>query len=145
MMKMLKFSSSPILAASGWWTAFNKDPKDQGVCEDAAFAPITNIFKKVVHTIIANSKLTEGHSFIDFLWNPNMEPKSADRHNATRAHGYLLVKDISWADVVLSCKYKWEGGDDELDDVSTDQGLRDIVLHLTLSSGRAQVHVEHTT
>jgi hypothetical protein len=37
---------------------------------------------------------------------------SADRHNATRPDGYMLVKDrlqertVSWADVLLLCEYK---------------------------------------
>jgi hypothetical protein len=68
-----------------------------------------------------------------------MEPKSADRHNATRPDGYLLVKDkvqpgiVSWADVVLSCEYKRENGDEELDDVSTRHGL-ELLCYLYFAS-----------
>jgi len=92
-MKLLKSGSSRILTTSRRWTAFDKEPKDQVGQEDAVFQPLPDIFKKVVDAIIANSKLKKDHCIIDFLQNPNMEPKSADRHNATRPDGYLLVKD----------------------------------------------------
>ena len=140
-MKMLKSDSSRILTTSDRWTAFDKEPKDQVGREDAVFQPIPDIFKKVVDAIIANSKLKKYHCIIDFLQNPNMEPKSADRHNATRPDGYLLVKDrvqpgtVSWADVVLSCEYKREDGDEELDDVSTRYGL-ELLCYLSFALGR---------
>ena len=53
-----------------------------------------------------------------------MAPMSADRHNATRPDGYLLAKDrmqeqtVSRADVVLSCEYKRNDGNEKLDIVS---------------------------
>jgi hypothetical protein len=131
-MKMLKSPDSQILTPSGRWTAFDKVPKDQDGREDVVFKPIVNIFKKVTDVISATSHLTQVDSLIHFAQNPNMTPKSADRHNATRPDGYLLVKDrlqpgtVSWADVVLSCEYKLEDGAEELDDVSIHQRFGDI-------------------
>jgi len=121
--------SDTIISASGRWTAFNNEPKDQRVAENDVFNPITNIFEKVVDAIIKHSDtdLTEDCCSIDFLQNPNGTPKSEDRHNSSRPDGYLLVKDrldkhaVSWADVVLSCEYKKQGGDEQLDDVSLPQ------------------------
>lgn len=115
-----------ILSASDRWTAFDNQPKDQRAVENDVFKPITNIFEKVVDAIIKHSDtdLTEDCCSIDFLQNPNGTPKSEDRHNISRPDGYLLVKDrldkhaVSWADVVLSCEYKKQGGDEQLDDVS---------------------------
>jgi hypothetical protein len=72
-------------------------------------------------------KLTARDCSVDFLQNPNMAPKSSDRHNTSKPDGYLLMKDrvredtVSWADVVLSCEYKREDGNEELDDVSIHQ------------------------
>jgi hypothetical protein len=129
-MKTLK-SDPAVLTASGRWTAFDKEPTDQYGREDAVFKPLPDIFKKVVDAIIANSnsKLTKRDCSVDFLQNPNMAPMSADRHNATRPDGYMVLKSrsqqgtISWANVVLSCEYKQNGGVEDLDDVSTHQGL----------------------
>jgi hypothetical protein len=142
-MKKLELADIPILTASGRWTAFDKEPKDQDGREDIVFKPIENIFKKVVDAIMATSHLTEEGCLIDFSQNPNMAPKSADRHNATRPDGYLLIKDrlqpgtVSWADVVLSCEYKLKDGAEELDDVSICAGIGDIVQHLCLALGCA--------
>jgi hypothetical protein len=54
---------------------------------------------------------------------------SADRHNAIRPDGYLLVKDrmqgetVSWAGVVISYEYKRKNGNEQLDDVSVHRGF----------------------
>jgi hypothetical protein len=130
-MEILKADPAGILTASGRWKAFDTEPKDQPGREDAIFKPMPYIFSKIVEAIIANSdsKLTASDCSVDFLQNPTMAPMSSDRHNATRPDGYLLVKDrlqertVSWADVLLSCEYKREEGDEELDDVSIHQGL----------------------
>jgi hypothetical protein len=125
-MEMLKSDREGILTASGRWTAYEKEPKDQTGKEDAIFKPMPDIFKKVVEAIIANSSfnLTSRDCSADFLQNPTMAPMSADRHNATQPDGYLLVKNriqgetVSWADIVLSCEYKCKDGNEQLDDVS---------------------------
>jgi len=76
---------------------------------------------------------------------------SADRHNATRPDGYLLVKNrmqgktVSWADVVFSCEYKLKDGDKHLDDVRVHQGLWGAVVCLSVVLGRAHVHMGHAT
>lgn len=135
-MEMLKSDREGILAASGRWTAYEKEPKDQTGKEDAIFKPMPDIFKKVVDAIIANSSfnLTSPDCSTDFLQNPTMAPMSADRHNATRPDGYLLVKDriqretVSWADVVLSCEYKCKDGNEQLDDVSVHRGFWGVVV-----------------
>jgi len=126
--------SESILSASGRWSAFDKEPKDQLGHENDVFKPMTNIFTKVVNAIIKHSDLTDSRCSIDFLQNPNSAPKSAERHTATKPDGYLLVKDrleqgvVSWADVVLSCEYKKEGGDEQLDDVRLTQKHRYHVM-----------------
>jgi hypothetical protein len=87
---------------------------------------MAEIFKKIVGAVImsSSSKLTVDDCSIELVHNPSIAPMSADRYNATRPDGYLLVKDrlggvnISWADVVLSCEYKWKDGIEELDDAS---------------------------
>lgn len=115
--------SESILSASGRWSAFDKEPKDQLGHENDVFKPMTNIFTKAVDAIIKHSNLTDSRRSTDFLQNPNSAPKSMERHNATKPDGYLLVKDrleqgvVSWADVVISCEYKKDGGDEQLDDV----------------------------
>jgi hypothetical protein len=122
--------SASILTALDWWTAFDQAPKDRDCSEEAAFKPIPEIFTKVVDKIVANSqsKLTKDDRSTDFLQNPSRAPTSAERHNASRPDGYLLVKDrkqggVSWDDVVVSCEYKRKDGDEELDDVGISQGL----------------------
>jgi hypothetical protein len=129
---MKTLSSDPaVITASGRWTAFDKEPTSQSGREDAVFKPLPDIFKKVVDAIItnSNSKLTKHDCSIDFLQNSNMAPMSADRHNATRPDGYMVLKSrfedgtVSWADVVLSCEYKRNEGVDDSDDVCTHQGL----------------------
>ena|ERR1700734_3359086 len=92
---------------------------------------MSNIFRKVVAAVIKNSpsNLTDKSCSIDFLQNPTLAPKSAERHNASRLDGYMLVKGrlqaetLSWADVVLSCEYKRQEGDEDLDDVTMHLGL----------------------
>jgi hypothetical protein len=88
------------------------------------------IFTKVVVAIVANSsgKLKEDNRTVDFLQNPSQAPTSVERHNESRPDGYLVLKhgkkeDILWADIVLSCEYKRNDGDDDLDDVRIHQGL----------------------
>jgi hypothetical protein len=130
-METLKSDPEGILAGSDGWTAFEKKPKDQIGKEDAIFKPMSNIFRKVVAAVIKNSpsNLTDKNCSIDFLQNPTMAPKSAERHNASRPDGYMLVKDrsqletVSWADIVLSCEYKRKEGDEDLDDVTMHLGL----------------------
>jgi hypothetical protein len=120
-----------ILTASDGWTTFKKKPKDQIGKEDAIFKPVSDIFSKVVAAVIKNStsNLNAKNCSVDFLQNPTMSPKSADRHNASRPDGYMLVKDrlqgetVSWSDVVLSCEYKRKEGDEDLDDVTMYLGL----------------------
>jgi hypothetical protein len=130
-METLMSDLEGILTASDGWTTFEKKPKDQIGKEDAIFKPVSDIFRKVVAAVIKNltSNLTAKSCSIDFLQNPTMAPKSADRHNASRPDGYMLVKDrfqeetISWAVVVLSCEYKRKEGDEDLDDVTIHLGF----------------------
>jgi hypothetical protein len=127
-MNTLKSMPDPVLSASDRWNAFNVEPKDQSGGEDAVFKPMAEIFKGVIDAIIANSdsKLTAVDWSTEFVQNPSRAPTSADRYNATRPDGYLLVKDrvdmsgniVSWADIALSCEYKRKDGTDELDDAS---------------------------
>jgi hypothetical protein len=80
---MKTLNSDPaVITASGWWTAFDKEPTSQSSREDAVFKPLPDIFKKVVDAIImnSNSKLTKQDCSIDFLQNSNMATMSADRH-----------------------------------------------------------------
>jgi hypothetical protein len=55
---------------------------------------MSDIFSKVVATVIKNStsNLTAKNCSIDFLQDPTMAPKSADRHNTSRPDGYMLSK-----------------------------------------------------
>jgi hypothetical protein len=130
-METLLSDPEGILTASDGWTAFKKKPKDQTGKEDAIFRPMSDIFRKVVTAVIKNStsNLTVMSCSIDFLQNPTITPKSADRHNASRPDGYMLAKDrlqgeiVSWADVVLSCEYKRKEGDEDLDDVTMHLGI----------------------
>jgi len=126
-MERLKLDPAGILPASGRWAAFTDEPKHQVGKEDTIFEPMPDIFKKVVEAIIAtsNSRLTSDDCTIDFVQNPSMAPMSADRTNATRPDGYMLMKNRqkggkseSWSDVVLSSEYKPKDGDEQLDDVS---------------------------
>jgi len=57
MMEMLKSDSEGILTASGRWTAYEEEPKDQVGKEDAIFKPMSDIFKKTGDAIITNSNL----------------------------------------------------------------------------------------
>ncbi len=101
--------------------------------EDGIFSPMPEIFTKVVVAIVANSggKLKEDKRTVDFLQNPSRAPTSAERDDSSRPDGYLVLKDgirgkkgdILWADIVLSCEYKSNDEDDDLDDVRTHQGL----------------------
>ena len=69
------------------------------------------IFKNIVAPVIANSnsKLNADHCTLELEQNPSMVPTSADRYNASRPDGYLVVKDRfdvngkmpSWADIAL--------------------------------------------
>jgi hypothetical protein len=123
---MEKLKTSGVLTALGRWKAFDKEPKDQSGREDVVFKPMSDIFNATVTAIIEDSNLnfTARDCALDFLQNPNITPKSSDRGNTSKPDGYLLMKDrvredkVSWADVVLSCEYKREGGVEELDDVS---------------------------
>jgi hypothetical protein len=148
MMETLK--ARGILTTSGRWRAFNTEPKNQTGGEDATFKPMEDIFNGVVDAVIANSnsKLTADNCSVDFLQNPYMTPMSTVMHNVTKPDGYMLVKDrlksknVSWADIVLSCKYKRAGRDVDLDDVCILQECTmDIRLPLTI--GRANVLMEH--
>ena len=123
-MKALHAHPKGILTSSSWWKAFNTKPKDQKATEDAIFKPLSDIFNKVVDTIIDNSNLTTHDWLIQFLQNPAMAPTSAERHNMTRPDGYLVLKDkdkgamVSWSDILLSCEYKQKDSLEDLDDVS---------------------------
>jgi hypothetical protein len=119
----LKADPEGILPYSNRWKSFDTEPKDQGDKEDTIYKPLTDIFNKIVDTIISNSKLTKDDSLIEFLQNPAMAPTSNERHNKTRPDGYFVLKDrekgdISWADVLLSCEYKRKNRLEDLDDVS---------------------------
>jgi len=114
-MNTLKSMPDGVLSPSGRWKAFNIEPTAQSG-EDAAFKPMTEIFKSIVAAIVANSdsKLTVDDCTLELEQNPSMAPTSADRYNASRPDGYLVVKDRfdangktpSWADIALSCEYK---------------------------------------
>jgi hypothetical protein len=96
------------------------------------------IFTKVVAAIVANSreKLTEENRAIDFLQNPSQVPISTERDDESRPDGYFVLKHrnkvmsedgkrevIRWADIVLSCEYKLEDGDNDPDDVRSSRAL----------------------
>ena len=134
----LKLGSDPVLTSSNRWSRFPKAPKDSQGSEDGVFGPMSEIFTKVVVTIVANSsgRLREENCTIDFLQNPNLALASTERCDESRPDGYLVLKDrnkrmstsgmiedILWADIVLSCEYKREDGDEDLDDVRIHQGL----------------------
>ena len=57
--------------------------------------PMREIFKNIVAAVIANpdSKLTADNCSLVLEQNRSMAPTLADRHNATRPDGYLVVKD----------------------------------------------------
>ena len=99
------------------------------------FSPLQEIFTKVVVAIVANSggKLKEDNRTVDFLQNTSQTPTSAERDDEpheSRPDGYLVLKDakkedILWAasDIAVSCEYKREDGDSDLDDVRIHHGL----------------------
>jgi hypothetical protein len=132
---IMSLKSASILTASDKWTVFDKAPKDRDCSEDAAFKPIPDIFTQVVDEIVANSqsKLTKGDRSTDFVQNPSRAPTSAERHNASRPDGYLLVKDRK----VLSCEYKRKDGDEELDDVSICQG---VVIYCAIMTSHVRMY-----
>jgi hypothetical protein len=116
---------------------FHNAPKGSRL-KDKSFSPMPEIFTQVVAAIVANSfgKLTKENRTIDFLQNPSRAPTSvAERRNESRPDGYFVLKhrnkvmledgteDIHWADIALSCEYKLEDGDNELDDVRIHPGL----------------------
>ncbi|KAF9507779.1 hypothetical protein BS47DRAFT_1385014 [Hydnum rufescens UP504] len=121
-MNALKSTPGGILSASGRWETFSKEPKDQSGGEEAVFKPITNIFDNIVTAIITTSELTTDNCSVEIVQNPSRAPTSAERYNATRPDGYLLLKDrsdragVSWADIALSCEYKRGDGTNDLDD-----------------------------
>jgi hypothetical protein len=130
------------------------EPKAQSG-EDAAFKPMTEIFKNIVAAVISNSdlKLTADDCSLELEQNPSMAPTSADRYNATRPDGYLVVKDRldvngnipSWADIDLSCECKQKDGSDELDDASILRELWDAMGYLRFPLGRAEVSMKYAT
>jgi hypothetical protein len=137
-MQSLKLGSKPVLTSSNRWSKFAEAPKHSQGSEDNVSSPLPEIFTKVVLAIVANSggKLKEDNRTVDFLQNPSQTPTSAERDDEThesRPDGYLVLKDakkedILWADIALSCEYKREDGDGDLDDVCIHQGLWYCVL-----------------
>ena len=132
-MQSLKLGSEPVLTSSNRWSKFSKAQRDSQGSEDGLFSPMPEIFTKVVDAIVANSggKLKEDHRTVDFFQNPSRAPTSSERDNDSenRPDAYLVLKDgkkedmVLWADIVLSCEYKQDDGDDDLDDVRIHQGL----------------------
>ena len=132
-MRSLKLGPGPVFTSSNRWSKFSEPPMDPQGPEDGIFSPMPEIFTKVVVAIVANSggKLKEDKRTVDFLQNPSRAPTSAERDDSSRPDGYLVLKDgirgkkedILWADIVLSCEYKSNDEDDDLDDVRTHQGL----------------------
>ena len=112
------------ILSSGRWSAFEQGPKYQQKTEDAVFLPIGDIFNEVVDAIIANSELTTTSMLVKFLHRPTLPPRSSASRNVTRPDGYLVLKEraqeknISWADISLSCEYKRNDGEADLYDVS---------------------------
>ena len=123
----LKSKKIGALTSSNKWKGFSKAPKDQR-SEDAAFKPLLNIFSGVVKAIVLASrgKRTESDQSVDYIQHPNQVLASAERHNASRPDGYLVLKDrkgdIQWADIVLSCEFKRNDRDADRDDVRVHQG-----------------------
>ena len=89
------------------------------------------IFTKVVVAIAANSggKLDEDKCTVDFLQNPS-RVSLTERDNKSRPDGYLVLKNrdkvmlkggekegIHWADIALSCEYKWEDNEDYIENI----------------------------
>lgn len=73
---------------------------------------------------------TEGQLHCGFLQNPNLAPTLADRDNKSRPDGYLVLRNkeddgnnVRWANIVLSCEYKWKDDVEESNDVRIYQGL----------------------
>ena len=56
-MNTLKSMPDCVLSPSGRWKAYNIEPTAQSGGEDAAFKPMTEIFKNIVAAVIANSGL----------------------------------------------------------------------------------------
>ncbi len=136
--RSLKLRSDPVLASRNRRSKFLKASKDSQGSKDRVFSPVPEIFTKVVAAVVANShgKLTEENRTIDFLQNPSRAPTSTERHDDSRPDGYFVLKhrdkvmskdgereDIRWDDIALSCEYKIEDGNDDLDDVSFHPGL----------------------
>jgi hypothetical protein len=114
-METLKRDPEGIIPDTGWWSAFNQDPKDHSACEDTAFEPMPQIF---------HSDLTSGDVSVGFLQNPTRAPTSNARQIATRPDGYMVLKETcqegneSWDDILLSCEYKQREGVERLNAVS---------------------------
>jgi hypothetical protein len=128
----LKLGPDPALSRSNRWSKFSKASKrSKRPKEDTLFGPMPDIFTKVVAAIAANSRgnLSEENRTIDFLQNPSLAPTSAERVNENRPDGYFVLKHrnkvwskdgkeiIHWADIALSCEYKRNDSDADLDDV----------------------------
>jgi hypothetical protein len=137
-MESLKSGSQPaIVRSTNRWSKFPNTPNIATGSEDEIFKPMPEIFTKVVAAIAANlDKNLTNKCTIDFVQNPNRAPTSAERRNESRPDGILVLKDrekemskdgkkenIRWADIVLSCEYKRNGGDEDLNDVRIHQGL----------------------
>jgi hypothetical protein len=137
----LKLGAEPVLTSSNRWTKFAKAPKDSQ-CSDDGVSPIPEIFTNVVGAIVSNSdgKLEEDKRTVDLLQNPSRAPL-AERDNESRPDGYLVLKnrdkvikdgekeDIRWADIALSCEYKWENDDDDI-------GMDVVRIHQVLDVAR---------
>ncbi|KAF9507935.1 hypothetical protein BS47DRAFT_1366317 [Hydnum rufescens UP504] len=93
-------------------------PKAQSGGEDTVFKPMTEIFKNIIAMVIENSdlKLTADHCTLELEQNPSMTPTSADSYLVAKDRFNMNGKIPSWADITLSCEYKWKDGSDELDD-----------------------------
>ena len=77
-MDTLKSMPDGVLSPSGQWKAFHTKPGAQSGGEDAAFKPMTEIFKSIVAAVIANSdsKLTVDDCTLELEQNPSMAPTS---------------------------------------------------------------------
>ena len=136
-MQSLKSGFAPVLTSENRWSMFPEAPKGSTGSEDEIFRSMPKIFMKVVLAIIANSggQLNDAQRTIDFLQNPTRTPTSAERRNESRPDGYFILKDrnkeisedgkkevILWSDIALSCEYKKDDGNDDLNDVGIHRG-----------------------
>lgn len=90
MMESLK--NDEVILPSGWWSPFERDPKDQDEAEHVVFSPLSHISNKVVDAIITNSQLTMASKLLKYLHEPRKMPVTNGIYNKPRPDGYLILK-----------------------------------------------------